>query len=291
MAGSQGREAIGIDVGGTNLRVARIAATGEILGARSERISRDPARAFERIVAMVAAFDPSTASAIGIGVPGRVDVNTRRMLSGGFLDFSGLDPVAELEAQTACPVFLDTDCNMALVAEMTVGAARGSRDVAMLTIGTGIGGAIACNGSILRGRASAGQLGHLTVVHDGEPCACGRRGCVETTSSGTALARLIARASLPPETRVETLLAAPVESVEGQVVTIWAAPLRDAIDSLVAVLDPEIVLIGGGLGRAALEAVGRIPERSPCIGPACARPCSATMPASSARRSAPSRVL
>ena len=105
-------------------------------------------------------------------------------------------------------MILDTDANLALVAEWRYGAAQDADNVAMLTIGTGIGGAALLGGRLLRGRRSGGQFGHLTVDHDGLPCACGRLGCVETTSSGTALRRLIAEAGMPAETRVEKLLAA-----------------------------------------------------------------------------------
>src|SRR6185369_5316669 len=92
-------------------------------------------------------------------------------------------------------------------AEQAIGAARGTRSVVMFTIGTGIGGAVIADGALLRGRASAGQLGHITVDRGGKACLCGRHGCVETTSSGTALGRHLAEAGLPTGTSVETLLA------------------------------------------------------------------------------------
>ncbi len=256
-------QAIGIDVGGTNLRVARVSQSGEIIETRAERISRNPEVALERIVSLAKTLDSGDVAAIGVGIPGRVDSVARRVLSGGFLDLSGVDLVEKLEAETGRHVLLDSDCNMALVAEMQAGAAKGRQHVVMLTIGTGIGGAIALDGEILRGRSSGGQLGHLTVVHDGLPCACGRRGCVETTSSGTALGRLIAEAGLPPEVRVETLLQSSADDpAAAEVITAWVAPLRDAIDSLVATIDPELVLLGGGLGHAACRAVALKPARS-----------------------------
>lgn len=257
-------QAIGIDVGGTNLRVARVSQSGEIIETRSERISRNPEVALQRIVALTKALDSGDVAAMGIGIPGRVDSAARRVLSGGFLDLAGVDLVEELERETGKPVLLDSDCNMALVAEMRAGAAKGRQHVVMLTIGTGIGGAIALDGEIVRGRSSGGQLGHLTVVHDGLPCACGRRGCVETTSSGTALGRLIAEAGLSPEIRVEALLRLSADDpAAAQVIRTWASPLRDAIDSLVATIDPELVLLGGGLGHAACRAVALMPASSP----------------------------
>jgi glucokinase len=259
-----GKAAIGIDVGGTNLRVARVSDAGEILESRSERISRNPNVALERIISLSKALNQSDVQGIGIGVPGRVDNVARLVLSGGFLDLASVDLVETLEAETGRPVVLDSDCNMALIAEMRIGAATGNRHVVMLTIGTGIGGAIALDGEIVRGRASGGQLGHLTVVHDGLPCACGRRGCIETTSSGTALGKLLADAGLMKGTRIETLLQqATNDELSARIVNSWGAPLRDAIDSLVATLDPELVLLGGGLGHAACLALASLPARSP----------------------------
>ena len=154
---------------------------------------------------------------------------------------------------------------MALVAEMATGAAQGADDVVMFTIGTGIGGAVVLDGKIVRGRETAGQLGHLTVRHDGLPCACGRRGCVETTSSGTALGRLIAEAGLPKGTLADSLFErdAAGDAVIGRLLDAWALPLRAAIDSMVAAVDPELVLLGGGLGNAALRALARAPALSP----------------------------
>jgi glucokinase len=258
-------EAIGIDIGGTNLRVARVAASGAILAGVCERISRDPWAVLARILALVRQLDGDGVAGLGVGIPGRVNAAEQRVLSGGFINLAEVSLTERLQAEIAKTVLLDTDCNMALVAEMHAGAARGRCNVAMFTIGTGIGGAIALDGAIVRGRASAGQLGHLTVEVDGRPCACGRLGCVETTSSGTALGRLIAEAGLPTDTRIETLLdgVAAGNAVASRVVRAWIGPLRAAIDSLVATVDPELVVLGGGLGGAACRALALAPAVSP----------------------------
>ena len=257
--------ALGIDIGGTNLRVARVSGIGEILDWSAEPIARDPLVLLGRIVALSRnLIDPSVAG-IGVGVPGRVDALTRTVLSGGYIDLAGASLADHLERALGRPVVIDNDCNMALVAEMAAGAAQGFDNVVMFTIGTGIGGAIALDGKIARGRATAGQLGHLTVSHPGLPCACGRRGCVETTSSGTALGRLLTEAGLPGGMLADTLFAqeAAGDAAASAILDQWVLPLRAAIDSMVAALDPEVVVLGGGLGTAAHQALARAPALSP----------------------------
>lgn len=256
---------IGIDIGGTNLRAARISGTGEILDRISEKSAPDPELVLSRIADMVRRLDTPEVAAIGIGVPGRVDARHRAVLSGGYVNLASVSLAERLEDIAGKPVVIDNDCNMALVAEMALGAGRGHDSIVMFTIGTGIGGAVTQNRQIMRGRATAGQLGHITVDVNGEICACGRRGCVETTSSGTALGRHIARAGLGPDVSVDQLFArdAAGDIQARGILEAWARPLRAAIDTTVAVLDPDLVLLGGGLGRAAHKALACAPALAP----------------------------
>jgi glucokinase len=257
--------AIGIDIGGTNVRAARVDASGQILDRLAEKTLRDAPMLTSRLVAMIHTLDRPGVSTVGIGVPGRVDARRNQVLSGGYVDLSTLPLAETIEHETGKRVFIDNDCNMALAAEIAVGAARGCRHVAMLTVGTGIGGAVVLEGAVLRGRRSAGQLGHVTVEAGGLACNCGRRGCVETTSSGTALARHIAQAGLPPASTAEEVLAAARsgDARAIRVIQAWAGPLRAAIDSIVATVDPELFLLGGGLGGAACAALEWAPAPSP----------------------------
>ncbi|ESY75117.1 transcriptional regulator [Mesorhizobium sp. LNHC221B00] len=256
---------IGIDIGGTNLRAARVSGTGEILKRVSEKSAPDPELVLGRIADMVRLLDTPDVKAIGVGVPGRVDARRGAVLSGGYVNLASVALAQRLEDMTGKPVIIDNDCNMALAAEMALGAGRGQDNIVMFTIGTGIGGAVAQGRRITRGSATAGQLGHITVDVDGEVCACGRRGCVETTSSGTALGRHIARAGLGADISVDQLFArdAAGDIQARGILDAWARPLRAAIDTAVAVLDPDMVLLGGGLGRAAHTALGRAPALAP----------------------------
>ena len=140
--------AIGVDIGGTNIRAALVSAQGEILAKLSERTPTDPMLALERVIAMARALDAPGVLGIGVGIPGRVDIASREILSGGILNLSGLDFVHRIEAALGKPVVIENDCSMALIAEMRIGGAKGYQNVAMLTIGTGIGGAVAHAGRI-----------------------------------------------------------------------------------------------------------------------------------------------
>ncbi len=254
----QHQVALGIDIGGTHLRVARVRGP-EIEARASAASSSDPQEVVARCRALIDEIHTPEVAAIGIGIPGQVDTEARRAISGGFVDLSGVDLVAEIEAATGLPVVIENDATMALMAEAAFGAAHRVQNAVMLTIGTGIGGAILERGRVLRGVRAAGQLGHIVVAPNGRPCLCGRVGCLETTSSGTALAALVAEAGLPAGTRIEDLLVRSDRTARA-VMRAWAAPLRRAIDSLISILNPDLVVIGGGLGPAAVAALETVPE-------------------------------
>lgn len=254
--------AIGVDIGGTHIRAARVDAGGVIQAVERARSSADPETVLATTIELIAQVRTEAVVAIGIGVPGRVDCATGRVLSGGYVDLSSLDFAARIESATGLRVAIDNDCSMALQGEVAFGAARGQRNVVMLTIGTGIGGAILDQGKIVRGRGTAGQLGHLVADPTGLPCVCGRRGCVETLSSGTAFGRHVREAGLPVGTTADALLERrdQGDAVATAIFQAWAGPLRRAIDSLVATLDPDLLLLGGGLGKQAKAALAGISE-------------------------------
>lgn len=251
--------AIGIDIGGTRLRAARVV-DGRIEARATAPSTPDPRVVLDRVIALAREITRPDTMAIGLGVPGQVHAVSRRVLSGGYVNFAGIDVAGEVEAATGLPVTIENDATMALLGEAAHGAARGLRNVVMLTIGTGIGGAILNGGHILRGAGAAGQLGHLCVDPEGRACVCGRVGCVETVSSGTAFAMHLAEAGLPPGTRAEELLTRD-DAVARRVIIAWAAPLRAAIDSLVSTCNPDCVVIGGGAGQAAFAALATVPAR------------------------------
>jgi len=163
------------------------------------------------------------------------------------------------------PVVLDNDANCALLAEARAGAAKGATDALLLTLGTGIGGAILALGEIYRGRGSAGELGHTVVDVDGEPCPCGSRGCLETVASGPAFGRAgEAAAEQQPDSGLGQAQASGRE-ITGTLVTELAgegdaaavAVLAEAgrklgagLASLANAFSPQVIVIGGGASAA-----------------------------------------
>lgn len=259
-----GQTAIGVDIGGTHVRAARVSNSGQILASVRAPSSADPEQVLATTIDLIGQLMVDGIAGIGVGVPGRVDGSTGTVFSGGYVDLSKLPFAQLLREATGQFVVLENDCSMALLGEAAFGAGQGKQNLVMLTIGTGIGGAALDHGHLLRGRSTAGQFGHVVVAPDGLLCACGRRGCVETLSSGTAFGRHVCEAGLTPGTNADDLLERrdQGDTQAAAVLTAWAGPLRRAIDGLVATLDPDLVLLGGGMGGRAVAALAGIPAEN-----------------------------
>ena len=255
------RCALGIDVGGTTTKAARVNAVGEIDGWR--RIPT-PSRA-DAVAADCAAIATELmtdeVAAVGIGSAGLVEDGVH--IWGPHV--AGPAPiVAAVTAATGRPATADNDANAAAFAELRLGAARGCSNFVMVMLGTGIGGGIIIEGSIYRGRGFAGELGHLVVDPNGPPCECGRKGCWERLVSGSVLdseARRIAAAD--PAGIVAGCAGGEDASglhlmeaaQEGDPVSlgVWSTVgrwLGRGMADLVAVLDPEVFVVGGAPARA-----------------------------------------
>ncbi|MFD1798158.1 ROK family protein [Paracoccus aurantiacus] len=259
---------LGLDVGGTKIRAARISADGRIHARVIERVTPDRDGFLAQVLRLINDLRDAGTTAIGIGIPGRIEAGTQRILSAGYLDIAGMDLRAQVEAQAGLPVTVANDATMALIAEAAIGHDEKSGLILMVTIGTGIGGAAVMDGRPWQGGGIAGQFGHIVVTPDGPECNCGRRGCVETQSSGTALGRLIVGEDLPADTQAGDLLAraANGEAVPAAILADWAEPMRRALETLVAVADPKLIVIGGGLGAEMAAALARLPKGNSWFG-------------------------
>ena len=201
---------IGIDLGGTHLRAARIDATGRRLAVA--RIATDrfggPDAVAAQIDHLVGTLRDATTTAIGIGIPGAVEVGAGIVLGIPALAGWDLYPLAaRLAEASGLPCRLENDAKAAALGEWRAGAGKDCRHFAYVTVGTGIGGGIIVDGRLLRGAGGlAGEIGHTRVTETGEPCACGRIGCWQAVASGTALGLRAQRAlATMPGSLVETL--------------------------------------------------------------------------------------
>lgn len=250
--------ALGVDVGGTKLIAATVTAAGEVL---ERRRLETPAGDAEQLVLTIRGIIEDLAGdglPVGIGIAGMIDPAgiVRYGPNIGVRDL----PLADLLRDAAgTEVTLVNDANAAALGEQRAGAARGRQDVVLFTLGTGVGGGVVLGGRLREGaNRFGGEIGHLIVADGGRPCPCGNRGCIEAYASGTAIG-LAARDRLVDQ-EVDSLLRSDQE-LSGRSVT-QAAIAGDALAQsilvdvgrwlgvaaagLVNVLDPEVILVGGG---------------------------------------------
>jgi glucokinase len=262
---------IGVDAGGTKLLAGALAGDSEVHHRVYRRWGggdRDEVLAtMVEAVAEVRAAEPD-ARAVGFGIPSLVDFASGTSVSSVHLPLDGV-PFRDLVAErVGLPAYVDNDVNLALMGELSLGAARGARAAVMLTIGTGIGGAIAFDGRLYRGATgAAGELGHMTVDFDGPPCQgdCPNRGCLEVMASGTAIGREGERAAalhagsalgralaqgVPIAGELVTELALAGDHEARAVIQLIGMRLGAGLVGIVNALQPEVVVVGGGASRA-----------------------------------------
>jgi glucokinase len=261
---------VGVDVGGTKVLAGVVSETGYLL--RTARRSTPGRRVDPAVVeeALTEAVHEAAAgeglAGVGIAAAGFVDAAGERVMFAPHLPWRD-EPVRErLARRWGTLVALDNDANCAARAESTHGVARGARSLLMVTLGTGIGGAVMLEGRVHRGRnGMAGEFGHMQVVPDGLPCECGGRGCWEQYSSGNALVRYARqRIGREPTVLEEACEGAP-ERLTGPMVSAAAedgdlvaraafASVGDwlgvGLANLVAAFDPDCIVVGGGVSAA-----------------------------------------
>jgi glucokinase len=274
------RRTIGVDMGGSKLLAGVV--DGELLV--HHRLARivsglDQAALLDTVVDAVEEareLAGGDVGAVGFGIPSLIDQRTGRAVVAvnlPLLDVMFGDVMAE---RLGLPVFVDNDANVAALAEHRAGAAFGSSEAVVLTVGTGIGGGLILRDELYRGAIGSGaELGHMVIDQDGPPCQgnCPNRGCVEAVASGTALAREALRiAGERPESGLARVLAAGLE-LAGPVVTELAhdgdqaalevleligTRLGVAVANYVNIFNPQVVVIGGGVMAAGELLLGPI---------------------------------
>jgi len=264
---------IGVDMGGTNLRIAAISTEGQLL----EKVTLGVKIAMGRdyvIGEMCEAIHRLTEQyrgsgrfvGAGIGVPGIIEMETGMMRKSanlpGWSDYPVRD---EIERRVGARIFLDNDANVAALGEKWIGAARDADNMAMVTLGTGIGGAIVLNGKIFYGMSGmAGEFGHVTVEPNGVPCGCGNHGCAERYASATAIVRmakeaidagsstLAKAASSDPEFSARSVynLAIQGDPDAQRIFHRFGQALGMLMADLINVLNLDMFVIGGGVVSA-----------------------------------------
>ncbi|HEY8346742.1 MAG TPA: ROK family protein [Symbiobacteriaceae bacterium] len=260
---------LGIDIGGTGIKAALVDRQGTVVAYRERpTLAHEGATAVIRRVEEVAGFLLRQASApvvaCGVGSAGRIDhrQGTVVFASSNLPGWTGLELGPELARRLELPVVVDNDVNAAALAEGWIGSARGMSNYLMLTIGTGVGGALVVGGRLWRGaRWGAGEVGHIPLYPHGLPCPCGGTGCAEQYVSAKALTRqanlLLEREKVPmePFRGIRDVLStaqrgpSPRREAARRAVDRFASDLALLLISLQNVFDPQVTVIGGGIIR------------------------------------------
>ena len=264
---------IGVDLGGTNIAVGVINDNYEIIARAgtktniprpAEEIFADIVKCAKEAVAK-AGVEMSEVASIGIGTPGSCDKKNGVILYANNLYFDNV-PAAELVNRElpGIPVYIENDANCAALGEALAGSGKGKKSFIAVTLGTGVGSGIVLDGQILTGCNDAGgELGHMTIKFDGEPCNCGRIGCWERYASATALVNQTKAAMLEHKDSVMWQLASgDIENAGGRTAfdamrigDKWGSEVVDnyiryisiGTTNIVNIFQPEMICFGGGI--------------------------------------------
>lgn len=283
----------GIDIGGTNIKFGLVDSNGEVVHRQQRPTMADKGpKVLMHLVTNIAeelllhaAEEDHHVRWLGVGTPGAVDARTGTVIGPcpNIEGWQGTEIGSVLQERLNMPVHVDNDANVVALAESRFGAAVGSKSMVCVTIGTGIGGGIVMDGRLWRGASnSAAELGHLSICCDGEVCGCGQTGCIEAyCSSGAILKRARSKLEKTPTPVFDALLNGDLskltikklftglrkhDSVARETLDETAAYLGIGLAGVVNLLNPETVVIGGGVadgGGGFVEAVAReIKERA-----------------------------
>ena len=247
---------VGIDLGGTKIEGVVLDANGDVL--RRERTATEADRGYEHIVRRVGELASKLLAAapecewLGVGTPGAVSSRSGRMKNCNTVCLNGRDLPADLARAVGRPVRVENDANCFALAEAKLGAAAGADLVFGVILGTGVGGGIVCGGRLLPGlQHIGGEWGHHSIDPAGPPCYCGQRGCVETLLSGPALeaAYRDAGGASPASASEVARRADAGDAIAARVRDAWLDHFGRALANLIAILDPSVVVLGGGLSN------------------------------------------
>ncbi len=259
----------GIDIGGTYIKGAIINEAGSIIA--KDKIATESALGEDRIIDNLVTLSTallksanmslSDITALGMGVPGMIDTEDGAVVKSGNLGLRNFKIRKRVEERLSLPVRVSNDANLAALGEMRYGFGGKYKNVVFITLGTGVGSGIIIDGKLYEGNRGAGaELGHVVVKMGGEPCTCGRRGCIEAYASATALIRETKKAMQShPDSKLWELGSldavdgksafdyAPSDIYAREVVESYIEVLSSAITNIANLLRPEAIIIGGGV--------------------------------------------
>ena len=269
---------VGVDMGGTKILAAVINAKGEIV--QQAKAATKPKKGSDEVIKRIvrcireaidgAELKPSQIRAIGIGSPGPLDPETGVIIFAPNLGWSNVPLKAELEANLSIPTFVDNDVNVGTLGEYAFGAGQGVKSLVGIFVGTGIGGGIILDGKLYHGvNKTAGEVGHMIVEANGPQCGCGNFGCLEAVASRTAITRELQKAirKKGQKSKLTKLNGGKLDQIRSQAIakavkrgdkpTIKVMQragkyLGISVASIVHFLNPEMVVLGGGV----IEAMG-----------------------------------
>ena len=265
---------VGVDLGGTTIKMAFISQYGEILhkweiptniSEAGKHITTDIAKALDKKLNELNE-SKSRLQAIGMGAPGPVNMSSGLIYEAVNLGWKDYPLKDLLEVETGLPVVVDNDANLAAIGEMWKGAGDGSKDLICVTLGTGVGGGIISNGEVVHGiNGAGGEIGHIAVsAEGGAPCNCGKTGCLETVASATGIVR-IAKEKIEEKPNSHLAMEASKQGISAKlifelaknndstaqsVIDYIASHLGMAMANLANALNPEKIVIGGGVSQA-----------------------------------------
>lgn len=266
---------IGVDVGGTGIQVGVIDENLKILseGSIPTQTTISFSEQVEKIVSCVietsesAGLSRDKIESVGVGIPGIANQNTGEIIKCTNMGWNHVPFRDEFKKHLNVPVFIDNDANVAALAESVAGISAGTSSSVFITIGTGIGSGIIINGKIWNGfHGVGGEFGHTILSLNGVPCTCGNKGCLERYTSATALIRMAKEAvSSNPDTQILRMVSGDISRIKARTVidaardgdplasevyNLYIDQLAQAISNIVNFIDPEVIVIGGGVSNA-----------------------------------------
>lgn len=274
---------IGVDVGGMSIKVGIVDENGVIVKKDRVVTVKNPEKDIDNTANLIEKLlkdqklEITDISGIGVGCPGAVTSTTGVVDFLPNLDWYNVDLVGALKKRFDTKIIISNDANVAALGEVIYGCAKGYKTCVMFTLGTGVGGGIIIDGKLFEGNQSKGaELGHTTLILDGEPCGCGRRGCIESYVSATALINQTKKAMLEDKSsKMWDFVNGDIEKVDGRtafesakqgdktackVRDTYVKYLSESMMSMFNIFRPEAFIIGGGVSAQGDYLIDRVKE-------------------------------